>query len=145
GRRCAGAVAIGKGSTEACIRIIGRATPANPGRKFVTQVSGAVSGPPKGFLGTIAVLVQMLWFSVTTRALCAYYGVASKFVWGSAVVKDEEAMRALMSEFLPEALARGEFVAAPEPQVVGHGLESIQTAFDVLAKGVSAKKVVVTL
>ncbi len=34
---------------------------------------------------------------------------------------------------------------APEPFVVGHGLEYTQEAFDVQKKGVSAKKVVVTL
>ena len=47
--------------------------------------------------------------------------------------------------FLPQALAEGKYIAAPEPFVVGHGLEHIQKAFDFQKKGVSAKKVVVTL
>ena len=33
---------------------------------------------------------------------------------------------------------------APKPYVVGEGLESIQTGFDVQKRGVSAKKVVVS-
>jgi hypothetical protein len=52
--------------------------------------------------------------------------------------------KALFERYLPEALAKGEFVAAPESQVVGHGLEQIQAAFDA-QKSVSAKKIVVTL
>jgi hypothetical protein len=46
---------------------------------------------------------------------------------------------------LPAALAKGKYVAAPEPQVVGKGLEDVQEAFDVNKRGVSAKKVVVSL
>jgi hypothetical protein len=52
---------------------------------------------------------------------------------------------ALFGDFLPKALETGEFVAAPEPVVVGKGLESIQAACEYQQKGVSAKKVVVLL
>lgn len=52
--------------------------------------------------------------------------------------------KALFARYLPDALAKGGFVAAPEPQVFGHGLENIQGAFDA-QKSVSAKKVVVVL
>jgi hypothetical protein len=34
---------------------------------------------------------------------------------------------------------------APEPRVVGHGLQHIQDALDAQAKGVSAAKIVVSL
>ena len=37
------------------------------------------------------------------------------------------------------------FVAAPKPMVVGKGLESIQAAMETTKRGVSARKVVVTL
>jgi hypothetical protein len=47
--------------------------------------------------------------------------------------------------FLPKALKNGTFVASPEPFVVGKGLEAIQEAFSIQEKGVSAKKVVVSL
>lgn len=47
--------------------------------------------------------------------------------------------------FLPQALTNGTFQAKPDPYVVGHGIEDIQHVFDIQKKGVSAKKVVVTL
>ena len=48
-------------------------------------------------------------------------------------------------DFLPEALANGIFRATPEPLVVGAGLETIQEALNIQKKGVSAKKIVVSL
>ncbi|KAL4978406.1 hypothetical protein BDW66DRAFT_149241 [Aspergillus desertorum] len=43
------------------------------------------------------------------------------------------------------ALERGRFVPAPPPLVVGKGREKIQEALDIQLKGVSGKKLVVTL
>ncbi len=71
-------------------------------------------------------------------------GVAAKFIWGSSL-KDGGLGGKIFGEFLPRALEEGRYVCAPEPLVVGRGLESIQEAFEVLKKGVSAKKVVVSL
>ena len=71
-------------------------------------------------------------------------GVEAKFVIGSGI-KDDEASKLVFEDFLPEALAKGSFVAAPEPEVVGKGLESVQAALDVAEKGVSARKLVVTM
>lgn len=58
---------------------------------------------------------------------------------------DNEVGAIIYEGFLPKALAEGQFVAAPEPHVVGKGLEHIQAALDVQRKGVSASKVVVSL
>ena len=71
-------------------------------------------------------------------------GVESKFILGSDLA-DNEVGAAIYEHYLPKALAEGKFVAAPEPLVVGKGLENIQKAFDVQRDGVSAKKVVVSL
>ena len=71
-------------------------------------------------------------------------GVTAKFIMGSDL-KDNEVGEALYGEFLPKALKEGKYVCAPEPMVVGKGLESVQEALDVQKKGVSARKVVVTL
>ncbi|PNP51826.1 hypothetical protein THARTR1_07595 [Trichoderma harzianum] len=49
------------------------------------------------------------------------------------------------TDFLPDALAKGQFVPAPDATVVGKGLEKIQEAFGVHMQGVSAKKIVVSL
>ncbi len=71
-------------------------------------------------------------------------GVGSKFIFGSDL-KDNEVGPAIWVDFLPKALADGSLIAAPEPEVVGKGLESIQGGLDTLKKGVSAKKCVISL
>lgn len=48
-------------------------------------------------------------------------------------------------DFVPAALVSGALKAKPEPLIVGHGLDKFQEALDLYAKGVSARKVVVTL
>ncbi|KAI1849125.1 hypothetical protein JX266_005086 [Neoarthrinium moseri] len=53
--------------------------------------------------------------------------------------------KAIFEDFLPIALAKKAYAVAPAPLIAGHGLESIQDAVDLQARGVSAKKVVVTL
>ncbi|KAH6654788.1 chaperonin 10-like protein [Truncatella angustata] len=69
-------------------------------------------------------------------------GVETKFVdvWQG----DKDLASSIFNRYLPGALEDGSFVPAPPPQVVGHGLESVQKAIDLLQKGVSAKKIVVT-
>ena len=71
-------------------------------------------------------------------------GVEAKFVFGGTL-KDNEVGSIIYEQFLPKALAEGKFMAAPEPLVVGKGLEFVQAAVDTHMKGVSAKKVVVSL
>ncbi|KAI8961035.1 GroES-like protein [Daldinia sp. FL1419] len=53
--------------------------------------------------------------------------------------------KAIYNDFLPAALKEGTFVPAPEPKVVGSGVGKIQEAVDLIIKGVSATKLVVTL
>jgi hypothetical protein len=71
-------------------------------------------------------------------------GVESKFILGGSLAENELGA-AVYADYLPRALAEGKFIAAPEPLVVGKGLENIQKAFEVQREGVSAKKVVVSL
>ena len=51
----------------------------------------------------------------------------------------------LWKDWIMPALMRGVLKCAPEALVVGEGLEALQKGLDVQRKGVSAKKVVVTL
>ncbi|KAL1616839.1 hypothetical protein SLS56_011271 [Neofusicoccum ribis] len=51
----------------------------------------------------------------------------------------------IWKKFIPEGLANGSFQAKPDSCVAGHGLKDIQNALDVQRKGVSAKKIIVTL
>jgi len=71
-------------------------------------------------------------------------GIGYKFILGGNVLQ-KEVGPAIWVDFLPEVLAERTLVAAPEPEIVGKGLEHIQTAMDLLKKGVSAKKLVVSL
>ena len=51
----------------------------------------------------------------------------------------------LFEKWIPGALESGLLKCMPQPFVVGHGLEYLQEACDLMAKGVSAKKLVVVL
>lgn len=52
---------------------------------------------------------------------------------------------AIWDQWLTAALANGSLRCKPDPEVVGKGLENVQAALDLQAKGVSAKKLVVEL
>ncbi|ERF73359.1 hypothetical protein EPUS_08301 [Endocarpon pusillum Z07020] len=71
-------------------------------------------------------------------------GIGGKFIFGSDL-KDNEVGPAIYVDFLPKALADGSYIAAPDARVVGNGLESIQGGLDLLKKGVSAMKYVISL
>jgi NADPH:quinone reductase-like Zn-dependent oxidoreductase len=71
-------------------------------------------------------------------------GVTVKQVRGDEL-RDNHVGKAIYEDFLPQALKSRTFVPAPEPMVVGQGLEKLQDAIDLLNKGVSARKVVVTV
>jgi len=80
-------------------------------------------------------------------ALTSYFtGVQNKFIDCKELCQDDNIVsRLVYHDFLPRALEAKQFVPAPEPLVVGTGLEKIQDAMDVAEKGVSAQKVVVSL
>jgi NADPH:quinone reductase-like Zn-dependent oxidoreductase len=63
----------------------------------------------------------------------------------ASTIKDTGIAEAVFVDFLPQALAQGKYKSAPQAEVVGAGLESLQKGLDILRKGVSAKKLVVTL
>ncbi|KAB5560064.1 chaperonin 10-like protein [Coniochaeta sp. 2T2.1] len=64
----------------------------------------------------------------------------------SLTIKDNHIGQAVWEDYLPQALEGGGFVPAPEPRVVGRGLEAVQAAVELKARGVSAReKVVVVL
>jgi hypothetical protein len=67
-----------------------------------------------------------------------------KFIFGSSLHANEVGPM-IYADYLPKALAAGAFVAAPEPLIAGHGLEAVQGALDLQRRGVSARKVVVSL
>lgn len=140
-RESAGALAISKGSLQACIEIIG----ASKGKKFVAQASVDLPTElPSSIFGWAKLAGGMGWFTVSTAAKSRLQGVSYKFIFGSDLMKNEVG-GVIYKDFLPTALAQGTFVPAPEPLVVGKGLAFVQEALDVQKKGVSARKVVVSL
>ncbi|GFF57167.1 zinc-binding alcohol dehydrogenase domain-containing protein cipB [Aspergillus udagawae] len=72
---------------------------------------------------------------------------APKYVVAYSIIQDPHKFIGewIWGEFLPKALASGRFQAKPDPYLVGNGIMDIQHALDVQKKGVSAKKVIVTL
>ncbi|MGK2911507.1 MAG: zinc-binding alcohol dehydrogenase family protein [Sphingobium sp.] len=71
-------------------------------------------------------------------------GVEATPIFGTALREDEVGPM-IYRDFLPHALATGNFVAAPAARIVGSGLEALQGALQALKGGVSAAKIVVTL
>lgn len=141
-RKSAGAIAIGDGSIGPCVDIIA----ACKGRKFVAQGSAAkLPDPfPSSYLGLASFISAFLWGSASMWFKSKVKGVATKFIFGSDLMANEVG-KMIYEDFLASALAQGKYLAAPEPIVVGKGLEHVQEAFDLHKKGVSANKVVVTL
>lgn len=120
GRRFAGvydAVSQG-GAVEACLEVAGRV--GEGGKRFVSSVGFL----PEGVKVPVGVQTNRIWGSMSRHSLV-----------GKTVFED----------FLPGALEDGRFVPAPKAEVVGKGLENVQKAIDILRKGVSAKKLVVSL
>ncbi|KAI0886809.1 zinc-binding oxidoreductase CipB [Annulohypoxylon maeteangense] len=143
-KTCAGAIAIGIGSLEACIDILA-AVPGN-GRKFVAQTTVPINPATmsKNFLKMMGVMLGFLWWNVKIALSSRFKGVQTKFIWAPDVIA-EDVGKMIYQDFLPKALASGKYLVKPEPQVVGKGLEFLQEAMDTNLKGVSAAKVVVTL
>ncbi|KAG2177643.1 hypothetical protein INT44_008157 [Umbelopsis vinacea] len=139
----AGAMAIGPGSVSLCMGILSK----TKGSKFVTDVGGPGSGSvdtKSTGLGRIPLMAYFISFTVSTKVKGMWTGVTSKFVYGSDLKKNEVGP-AIFRDFLPKALETGQYICAPDPEVIGHGLEQIQLGYGILSKGVSAKKIVVTL
>jgi len=137
GKTIAGALAIGSGSADACLDVVH----ACDGHKFVSLASTPVSFE-NGM--TVRVVLQLVSCNVSLQVKSRVRGIRTKFIFGTTLKKNEVST-VIYEDFLPQALADGRYVAAPEPYVVGTGLEYVQTGFDAQVKGVSAKKVVVSL
>ncbi len=137
GKTLAGALAIGTGSAEPCADIVH----ACNGAKFISMASPSVSFK-NGM--TARVVLQLVSSTVSLQVKSRLRRMRTKFIFGTTL-KNNEVGKVIYEDFLPQALADGRYVAAPDPYVVGTGLEYVQTGFDAQRKGVSAKKVVVSL
>ena len=140
GKTTAGALSIGPRAAENCLDILDKCK----GDKFISMATYPMPQPlPKNFvlLSTAASYLSgmaNIWVKSKAR------GIRTAFIFGSTLLYNEVG-KAIYIDFLPRALADGAYVAAPEPQVIGKGLEYIQAGYDIQRKGVSAKKIVVSL
>lgn len=140
GKTTAGAISVGSGSVEGCMDVLDKCK----GNKFIAMASYPNPDPMPTrfvlptFIWTFVSWNIVNWFKSKTR------GIGCKFIWGGTLIHNGLG-KTLYADFLPEALAQGVYVTAPDSIVVGKGLEHIQTALELLKKGVSAKKVVVSL
>ncbi|PPJ57800.1 hypothetical protein CBER1_00132 [Cercospora berteroae] len=102
-------------AVEACARIVDR----SKGKAIVVSVRGIPDD-------------EKIPKSVRTRQISAsniFTNDVGPFIW---------------KDFLPAALKLKQIVPAPEPQIVGEELRSVQLGLDTQKRGVSAKKVVVS-
>ena len=141
GRTVAGVLAVGTGSAEPAVTIA-----AATGAKRVAMASPSVSfagiqGVNVHFVRTMSRLVGG---NIALQARCLVHGIRARFVWGSSLMTNEVGPM-LWADYLPAALADGRYQLAPAAEVVGVGLEQVQPALDALRRGVSARKLVVSL
>lgn len=140
-RTSAGAISIGNGSLKPCIEILG----ASRGKKFVAQATVDMPDEmPTSTMGWVATGLNMVFSNASMSVKSRVNRVGTKFIFGTELMANEVS-RAIYEDYLPAALAKGKYIAAPEPQVVGKGLDCVQEAMDMSKRGVSAKKVVVSL
>ena len=146
GKEVVGALAIGAGSVSVCLEIL----PHCLGRRFIANCSSDISfgALPKGPQITLPVILTLLSgrlrANAETRRKSRRHGITANFFDASSVI-DNEIGPAIYRDYLGPALAEGRFRPAPPPKLVGHGLQAIQTAFDIQRGGVSAAKIVVDL
>jgi hypothetical protein len=130
-------LAIGKGSTEPCLDIVH----ACKGRKFVSIASPSVS-LENGM--SVAVMAKFVSSGLSQKIKAQTRSIKTKFIYGTTL-KNNEVSQIIYNDFLPKALAAGSYIVAPKPYVIGTGLKYVQAGLDTQRKGVSAKKVVVSL
>ena len=145
GRTSAGAIAFGSTSAAACVRIVARSS----GKKFVALASPPVSldgvapDNPMRF-GTPRTIGALIRGNVALQVRARTSGVGTKFIYGTTL-KSNTVSQTIYRDFLPTALAEGRYQAAPQPHIVGEGLDQIQPALNAQRRGVSASKIVVKL
>lgn len=140
GKTTAGALSIGARAAENCLDILDKCI----GNKFISMATYPVPQKPPKTFAVLAIAASYLsgmaniWVKSKTR------GIRTAFIFGFTLLHNEVG-KAIYVDYLPQALAQCAYIAAPDPQVVGKGLEFIQAGFELQRKGVSAKKVVVSL
>jgi len=144
GTAVAGVLAIATGSAEPCVAIAvatgaKRVALASPSVSFYDQPRRGGFSPARARL-----LGRLVIRNAVLQTTCALRGVRARFVWGSSLM-DNEVGRMLWTDYLPAALADRRHVAFPPARIVGHSLDDLQAAVDLLRTGTSTQKLVIAL
>ena len=143
-RHMAGALAIAAGSGASCIDVMSHCQ----GNRIVSMASSPLAiddAPLTGqFVWKLTHLPRLAVGFLGLAIRARFKGVATRSIWGTALMKGSLG-KTIFNDFLGPALASGRIVPAPTPLVAGHSLEAIPQALALLRRGVSARKVVVSL
>jgi hypothetical protein len=103
------------------------------GNKFISMASYPMpQQPPKRFALLTTIYCFVSW-SVSNWIKSKARGIRYKFIFGSTLI-DDGVGKAVYVDYLPEALVTSTYIAAPEPVVVGKGLEHIQAGLGLQKK-----------
>lgn len=121
--------------------------PEIPTRKFIALAGGARREPDfiKGTLGTYRLISGMMGMMTKNAINKMMTGIEIKFILMVGLADPECCVARVYQDYLGRALAEKQFVPAPAPYVVGCGVEHIDEALKLNQKGVSVKKLVVSL
>jgi NADPH:quinone reductase-like Zn-dependent oxidoreductase len=145
GHELVGAYTIGSGAVDVCVDVMKNHDPKLTRKRIA--VAGAIIPAKKltAFVGKGIFLMGMVGGMIKSTGIRLATGVEAKFILVDGLVDPKSVVARVYMDFLPHALEGGQFLPAPPPQVVGKGLDKIQEALDLQRKGVSGKKLVVTL
>ena len=139
GKTLVGSLSIGDGAAEMLLSILGKCN----GNKFIALVTVPLPPQPKSLSMVRTMGGVVVWLGgFKARGMLA--GIKSAIVDVSVTYTNGLA-KYIFNDFTPKALESGVLVPAPEPKVIGHGLDKLQEAMDIQRNGVSAVKIVVTL
>lgn len=140
GKITAGALSIGSGAAEHCMKILDKSS----GDKFVSMATFPVPGKEPQVLVLPRTAAYFISWLMAYKFKGMMKGIKSNLIDINPVINSGIGKH-VFEDFLPSALRAGSFSPAPQSEVVGHGLESVQEGFNLQRKGVSAKKLVITL
>jgi len=136
----AGAVSMGINSDGPCFDIVSQLKSG----KFVSMVSFPRPEPePKALVLPRTIAFFASWF-IRTTIKTRMKGISWKMVNVDQIASNGIG-KTVYTDYLPRALQEGSYVAAPKPEIVDRGLESIQTAYTRQEQGISGGKVVVSV
>lgn len=149
-RELVGALTVGVNADQVCAAVMKERlakTPELPTRAFISLAGGGQMNVDmiKGFIGSYRMMRTMMMRLGKNAVTKVLTGIEVKFIFIVGLVDPVSCVSRIYLDFLGPALAARQFVPGPEPQVVGRGLEKINEALEINKKGVSARKIVVSL